>query len=87
MVSGDAHALGWSILTRQYDMTPLDNGMGHFVSDPSLLDVANAYFCAYDFVAYGFHRLDELGPDPVPPTSASTRPTRRRVTRAPASFR
>jgi len=59
--SGDAHALGWSILTRQYDMTPLDDGMGHFVSDPSLLDVANAYFCAYDFVAYGFYRLDELG--------------------------
>ena len=59
--SGDAHALGWSILTRQYDMTPLDDGMGHFVSDPSLMDVANAYFCAYDFVAYGFHRLDDLG--------------------------
>lgn len=59
--SGDAHALGWSILTRQYDLTPLGEGMGQFVGSPSLLDVANAYFCAYDFVAYGFHRLDELG--------------------------
>jgi len=27
---------------------------------PSDLDVADAYLCAYDFVAYGFHRLDEL---------------------------
>ncbi|TFV65430.1 UNVERIFIED_ORG: hypothetical protein E4P37_09990 [Bacillus sp. AZ43] len=59
--SGDAHALGWSILTRQHDRTPLGDGMGTFVTGPSLLDVANAYFCAYDFVAYGFHRLDELG--------------------------
>lgn len=59
--SGDAHALGWSILTRQYDLTPLSDGMGAFVGNPSLLDLANAYFCAYDFVAYGFHRLDELG--------------------------
>lgn len=58
---GDAHALGWSMLTRGYDMTPLDDGMGQFVGDPSLFDVANAYFCAYDFVAYGFYRLDELG--------------------------
>ncbi len=58
--SGDAHALGWSILTRAYDMTPLGDGMGQFIGDPSMLDVANAYLCAYDFVAYGFHRLDEL---------------------------
>ena len=30
------------------------------VGMPSDLDVADAYLCAYDFVAYGFHRLDEL---------------------------
>lgn len=59
--SGDAHALGWSILTRDHTMTPLGEGLGRFVGDPSTLDVANAYFCAYDFVAYGFHRLHELG--------------------------
>ena len=61
--SGDAHALGWSILTRGYDLTPLADGMGQFVSGPSMLDVANAYFCAYDFVAFGFYRLDQLGTD------------------------
>lgn len=59
--SGDAHALGWSILTRQYEMTPVALGFGQFVGGPSMLDIANAYLCAYDFVAYGFHRLDELG--------------------------
>ena len=59
--SGDAHALGWSILTRGYEMTPLASGMGQFVGSPSMLDVGNAYFCAYDFVAFGFHRLAELG--------------------------
>ena len=58
--SGDAHALGWSILARNHDMTPLDDGMGAFVGIPSDLDVADAYLCAYDFVAYGFYRLDEL---------------------------
>lgn len=59
--SGDAHALGWSILTRQHEMTPLADGLGQFVGGPSMLDVANAYLCAYDFVAFGFHRLHELG--------------------------
>ena len=52
------------MLTRGYDMTPLGDGMGQFVGHPSMLDVANAYFCAYDFVAYGFHRLQELGSAP-----------------------
>lgn len=59
--SGDAHALGWSILTRSYDLTPLADGLGAFVGAPSDRDVADAYLCAYDFTAYGFHRLDELG--------------------------
>jgi hypothetical protein len=59
--SGDAHALGWSILTRGYDMTPLGEGMGSFVANPSMRDVGDAYLCAYDFVAFAFHRLDELG--------------------------
>ena len=59
--SGDAHALGWSILTRGYEMTPLASEMGQFIGLPSMLDVANAYLCAYDFVAYGFHRLGVLG--------------------------
>lgn len=66
--SGDAHALGWSILTRTYEMTPLDDGMGAFVSNPSDRDVADAYLCAYDFVAFGFHRLDELSRVIDPPT-------------------
>lgn len=57
---GDAHALGWSILSRTYEMTPLGDGMGAFVGKPSDRDVADAYLCAYDFVAFGFHRLDEL---------------------------
>lgn len=47
-------------LTRQYDLTPLSDDKGVFVGIPSLVDVANAYFCAYDFVAYDSHRLDEL---------------------------
>ena len=59
--SGDAHALGWSILTRGHEMTPLGERLGQFVGNPSMLDVANAYFCAYDFVAFGFHRVYELG--------------------------
>jgi hypothetical protein len=58
--SGDAHALGWSILSRSYQMTSLGNGKGAFVGNPSDRDVADAYLCAYDFVAYGFHRLQEL---------------------------
>lgn len=58
--SGDAHAFGWALLSRQHDVTPLGEGMGEFVSGPSDLDVANAYLCAYDFVAYGFHRYEEL---------------------------
>lgn len=45
--SGDSHALGWSNLTRGYELTPLRGDMGQFVGDPSMLDVANAYFCAF----------------------------------------
>lgn len=63
--SGDAHALGWSVLTRAYDMTALDEGMGVFVSGPSSVDVANAYLCAYDFTAYAFHRFAELTKFPI----------------------
>ena len=62
--SGDAHALGWSMLTRGYEMTPLGEGFAQFASAPRTRDVADAYLCAYDFVAFGFHRLDELSTAP-----------------------
>jgi hypothetical protein len=39
----------------------LADRIGQFVGSPSMLDVANAYFCAYDFAAFGFYRLDQLG--------------------------
>lgn len=65
--SGDAHALGWPVLTRVHEMTPIDGGqMGQYVGLPSEMDTANASLCAYDFVAFGFHRLDALGV--APPT-------------------
>jgi hypothetical protein len=34
--------------------------MAQFASQPSDADLGNAYFCAYDFTAYGFHRHEEL---------------------------
>ncbi len=58
--SGDAHALGWPMLTRQQTMTPVGDGR-YLVGAPSLRDVADAYFAAYNFIAYGFDRLIELG--------------------------
>lgn len=63
--SGDAHALGWSVLSRANDMTPVGAGMARVASKPSEADVANAYLCAYDFVAYGFHRFEQLRCAPV----------------------
>jgi hypothetical protein len=58
--SGDAHALGWAVLSRGNEMTPHGDGMGTVATRPSDKDVADAYLCAYDFVAYGFHRFEEL---------------------------
>lgn len=60
--SGDAHALGWPLLTRSHAVVePSDDGLSTFIGNPSDLDVANAYLCPYDFVAFGFHRLAALG--------------------------
>lgn len=58
--SGDAHALGWSILSRSYAMTPDPSGKATFVGSPSNNDIAAAYLPAYDLTAYAFDRFDYL---------------------------
>lgn len=59
--SGDAHALGWSVQTRGHESVSEGGGMATIRTGATHKELADAYLCAYDFVAYGFHRLDELG--------------------------
>ena len=59
--SGDAHALGWAAQVRGHEREPEGGGMATIRTSATSKEVADAYLCAYDFVAFGFHRLDELG--------------------------
>lgn len=57
--SGDAHALGWGILTRSAEMTPTGDGMGTFAAAGGITDLAEPYLCAYHLARRGWELLDQ----------------------------
>lgn len=57
---GDAHAFGWPALARSTKRIPAGGGMIQVMNAPSLQEVADAYLCPFDLVAYGFSRVNDL---------------------------